>query len=62
MTRSIAFVALAVLQLVCVLLFPLAPTLCTGAGYVLERGMDRLRPEWVDPYADLREYYSAVSP
>lgn len=61
MTRSIAFVTLAVLQLVFVLIFPLAPTLCTGAGYVLERGMDRLRLEWVGRHLDLREYYPAVS-
>jgi len=62
MSRPFSFIFLSVLQLACVILFPFGPAMCTGLAYACERGKDRLRQEYIDPYLDLRQYYPAVSP
>jgi hypothetical protein len=57
MTRALAFILLTILELGLCIFAALAPALFIGPVYLCELGLDRLRPEWIDPRTDLREYY-----
>jgi hypothetical protein len=57
LTRALAFIVLTVLQAFIVIVSPLAPILLLGPVYICELGLDRLRPEYIDPRTDLREYF-----
>jgi hypothetical protein len=61
MTRPLAFIVLSVLEAFMGMIACLAPSLFIGPMYLCELALDRLRPEYIDPRTDLREYYPVAS-